>query len=85
MNIGAISGITDDQNDDIMAFLILTSAIVMATIEGVGLGCVLDTGAEASLIPSDVIYQQLELKVGPLRELPKPALLLDLRRQEYQY
>lgn len=37
MNIGAICGITDDQNDDIMAFLILTSAIVMATIEGVGL------------------------------------------------
>ena len=40
------------------------SPTVRAEIAGVELGCVLDTGAEASIIPSDVFHSKLETSMG---------------------
>lgn len=76
VKIGAVSGITDDQND--MAFLCSPSPTVMAMNGGIGLGCELDTGAETSLIPCDLFHRQLEPKDGQLRGLPKPVLVVGL-------
>ena len=43
--------------------LVSQSPTAIAEVAGVKIGCVLDTGAEASIIPSDVLSQHLSLWV----------------------
>ena len=45
----------------------------MAEVAGVQIGCVLDTGAEASIIPSDVFHSQLEAAVGEVSPFDSPV------------
>ncbi|PIK40424.1 putative transposon Ty3-I Gag-Pol polyprotein [Apostichopus japonicus] len=41
----------------------------MLEIAGKEIGCILDTGAEASLIPADIFHSKLECVTGPMRRL----------------
>lgn len=54
--------------------LVSESPTAIAEVAGVKIGCVLDTGAEASIIPSDVFHSQLQEAAGdvsPLKKLVK--------------
>ena len=49
--------------------LVSPSPSVMMEIAGVSVGCIIDTGAETSLIPSEVYHSLLEPILGPLGDL----------------
>ena len=49
--------------------LVSPSPSVMMEIAGVSVGCIIDTGAEASVIPAEVFSDLLEPSVGPLGKL----------------
>ena len=49
---------------DVKEKLVSPSPTVIAEIAGVRIGCVLDTGAEASVIPSHIFHSQLKTELG---------------------
>ena len=57
---------SDLELKDIKDTLVSASPTVMATIAGIQIGCVLDTGAEASVIPADVFKELLQPALGNL-------------------
>ena len=58
------------------AGLVSESPTAMAEVAGVKIGCVLDTGAEASIIPSDVFHSQLEAAVGEVSPFDLPVKIV---------
>ena len=62
--------------------LISPSPTVVAEIAGVELGCVLDTGAEASIIPSDVFHSQIETQTGNVDLLNAPMRIIGVTGTE---
>ena len=49
--------------------LVSPSPTVMADVAGVQIGCILDTGSEVSIIPSDVFHSQLTAALGCTEKL----------------
>ncbi|XP_033111512.1 uncharacterized protein LOC117112541 [Anneissia japonica] len=47
--------------------LLASSPTAMVDIAGVRLSCILDTGAETSIIPADIYYEKLHNKLGGMR------------------
>ena len=62
--------------------LLSPSPTVIASIGGIQQGCVLDTGAEASLIPSTIFHGFLEEVLGPLQKLPTPLMVVGVAETE---
>lgn len=67
VEIGMLDG--GESKDAAFADLVSPSPTVMIKIAGVEIGCVIDTGAEASVIPSETFREYLEPVVGSLGSL----------------
>lgn len=55
--------------EEIMSFPVSPSPTVMAKIAGNEVGCVLDTGAETSIIPSDFFHEKIKPVLGLLEHI----------------
>ncbi|KAJ8031755.1 hypothetical protein HOLleu_25059 [Holothuria leucospilota] len=59
----------DVVSEPIVSDVISSSPTAEIAIAGIKLGCVLDTGAETSLIPSSVDHSRMKTELGPLGNL----------------
>lgn len=75
-NISLIQGQKEGSVDPLIKRLVSRSPKSVVTIGGLDIGCVLDSGAETSIIPASVYHEQLKVHLGELHSMS--GLFLDI-------